>query len=92
MNGATLADTMDDLLLTTATKELSDRINTRVAKSLNVNDSDAIKYKPNAKSKAKKVKSFPSITPPPIPKSKNLPASNGVFHTNISKRYSKCTQ
>ena len=51
---ATLADTMDDLLtLTTATKDLSDRINTRVAKSLNANDSDAIKYKPNAKSKAK---------------------------------------
>ena len=56
---ATLADTMDDLLtLTTATKDLSDRINTRVAKSLNANDNDAIKYKPNAKSKAKKVKTF----------------------------------
>ena len=42
---ATLADTMDDLLtLTTATKDLSDRINTRVAKSLKANDSDAIKY------------------------------------------------
>ena len=67
---ATLADTMDDLLtLTTATKDLSDRINTRVAKSLNANDNDAIKYKPNAKSKAKKVKNFPSITPPTIPKS-----------------------
>ena len=40
---ATLADTMDDLLtLTTATKDLSDRINTRVAKSLNANDNDAI--------------------------------------------------
>ena len=82
---ATLADTMDDLLtLTTATKDLSDRINTRVAKSLNANDSDAIKYKPNAKSKAKKVKNFPSITPPPIPKSKNLPTSNAVSSTSTS--------
>ena len=38
---AKLANTMDDLLtLTTATKELSDRINTRVKKSLNANDRD----------------------------------------------------
>jgi hypothetical protein len=82
---ATLADTMDDLLtLTTATKDLSDRINTRVTKSLNANDSDAIKYKPNAKSKAKKVKSFPSITPPLTPKSKNLPTSNAVSSTSTS--------
>jgi hypothetical protein len=80
-----LADTMDDLLtLTTATKDLSDRINTRVTKSLNANDSDAIKYKPNAKSKAKKVKSSPSITPPPTPKSKNLPTSNTVSSTSTS--------
>ena len=82
---ATLADTMDDLLtLTTATKDLSDRINTRVAKSLNANDSDAIKYKPNAKSKAKKVKYFPSSTPPPTPKSNNLPTSNAVSSTSTS--------
>jgi len=76
---------MDDLLtLTTATKDLSDRINTRVAKSLKANDSDAIKYKPNAKSKAKKVKNFPSITPPPTPKSNNLPTSNAVSSTSTS--------
>ena len=82
---ATLADTMDNLLtLTTATKDLSDRINTRVAKSLNAKDNDAIKYKPNAKSKAKKVKSFPSITPSPIAKSKNLPTSNAVSSTSTS--------
>jgi len=68
---ATLADTMDDLLtLTTATKDLSDRINTRVAKSLNANDNDAITYKPNAKSKAKRVK--------------NLPTSNAVSSTSTS--------
>ena len=82
---ATLADTLYDLLtLTTATKVLSYRINTRVAKSLKTNDSDAIKYKPNAKSKTKKVKSFPSITPPPTPKSKNFPTSNAVSSTSTS--------
>ena len=82
---ATLEDTMNDLLtLTTATKDLSDRINTRVVKSLNANDSKAIKYKPNTKGKAKKVKSFPSITPPPTPKSKNLPTSNAVSSTSTS--------
>ena len=82
---ATLADTMDDLLtLTTATKDLSDRINTRVVKSLNANDSKAIKYKPNAKGKAKKVKSFPSVAPPPTPKSNNLPTSNAVSSTSTS--------
>ena len=81
----TLEDTMDDLLtLTTATKDLSVRINTRVVKSLNANDSKAIKYKPNAKGKAKKVKSFPSVATPPIPKSKNLPTSNAVSSTSTS--------
>jgi hypothetical protein len=82
---ATLADTMDDLLtLTTATKDLSDRINTRVAKSLNANDSDVIKYRPNTKSKAKKVNSFPSVAPPLTPKSNNLPKSNVVLSTSTS--------
>ena len=36
------------------------------------------------KDKAKKVKSFPSITPSPIAKSKNLPTSNAVSSTSIS--------
>ena len=36
------------------------------------------------KSKAKKVKNFPSITPPPTPKSKNLPTSNAVSSTSTS--------
>ena len=33
---------------------------------------------------AKKVKNFPSITPPPIPKSNNLPTSNAVSSTSTS--------
>ena len=36
------------------------------------------KKKINKSSTAKTVKSFPSITPPPTPKSKNLPTSNAV--------------
>ena len=51
---------------------------------MNADDNDAIKYKPNAKSKAKKVKNFPSITLPSIPKSKNLPTSNAVSSTSTS--------
>ena len=35
-------------------------------------------------STAKKIKNFPSITPPPIPKSKNLPTSNAVSSTSTS--------
>ena len=42
------------------------------------------KYEPNAKSKAKKVKNFLSITPPPTPKSKNFPTSNTVSSTSTS--------
>ena len=80
---AKLEDTLDDLLtLTTATKDLSDRISTRVRKSLQPNDKE--KKKINKSSIAKTVKSFPSITPPPIPKSKNLPTSNAVSSTATS--------
>ena len=66
---AKLEDTLDDLLtLTTATKDLSDRISTRARKSLQPNDKE--KKKTNKSSTAKTIKSFPSITPPPIPESK----------------------
>jgi hypothetical protein len=82
---AKLEDTLDDLLtLTTATKDLSDRISTRVRKSLQPNDKE--KKKINKSSTAKTVKSFPSITPPPIPKSKNLPTSNAVSSTATSAK------
>ena len=82
---AKLEDTLDDLLtLTTATKDLSDRISTRVRKSLQPNDKE--KKKTNKSSTTKTVKSFPSITPPPIPKSKNLPTSNTVSSTATSAK------
>ncbi|MDB2584594.1 hypothetical protein N9Y50_08170 [Alphaproteobacteria bacterium] len=82
---AKLEDTLDDLLtLTTATKDLSDRISTRVRKSLQPNDKE--KKKTNKSSTAKTVKSFPSITPLPIPKSKNLPTSNAVSSTATSAK------
>ena len=69
---APLAQTLDDLnSLTTATSELSDRINIRVSKSLQPTDKQASK---SVKAKGvKKPKPFPSVTPPPIPQSKNTP-------------------
>ena len=67
---APLESTLEDLTtLSTAVKDLSDRINKRTKKSLNPND----KVKAQKKSKAKKAKPFPSVTPLPIPQSKNTP-------------------
>jgi hypothetical protein len=67
---APLESTLDDLTtLSTAVKDLSDRITTRTKKSLNPND----KGKTKPLSKAKKAKPFPSVTPLPIPQSKNTP-------------------
>ena len=60
---APLESTLEDLTtLSTAVKDLSDRINTRTKKSLNPND----KVKAKKKSKAKKVNPFPSVKPLPI--------------------------
>ena len=69
---APLAQTLDDLnSLTTATSELSDRINIRVSKSLQPKDKQASK---SVKTKrVTKPKPFPSVAPPPIPQSKNTP-------------------
>ena len=73
---APLAQTLDDLnSLTTATSELSDRINIRVSKSLQPKDKQASK---SVKTKGvKKPKPFPSVAPPPIPQSKNTPQQKG---------------
>ena len=62
---ATLADTMDDLLtLTTATKDLSDRIEMRVRKSLTADTKTANKKASKKKAKkSKAIKPFPSIKP-----------------------------
>ena len=61
-----LEDVMDDLMtLTTATKDLTDRINTRVKKSLNV---DTASLKKSNKQKTAKSNAFPSVAPPPKPK------------------------
>ena len=63
---APLESTLEDLTaLSTAVKDLSDRITTRTKKSLN--PSEKSKTKPF--NKANKVKSSPSITPLPIPRS-----------------------
>ena len=67
---APLESTLEDLTtLSTAVKDLSDRITTRTKKSLNPND----KGKTKPLSKAKKAKPFPSVTPLPVPQSKNTP-------------------
>ena len=67
---APLESTLEDLTtLSTAVKDLSDRINTRTKQSLNPND----KPKTKKKSKAKTVNPFPSVKPLPIPQSKNTP-------------------
>ena len=67
---APLESTLEDLTtLSTAVKDLSERITTRTKKSWNPND----KGKTKPLSKAKKAKPFPSVTPLPIPQSKNTP-------------------
>ena len=69
---APLESTLEDLTtLSTAVKDLSDRINTRTKKSLNPND----KGKTKQKKKTTKAKPFPSVKPLPIPQSKNTPSS-----------------
>jgi len=68
---APLESTLEDLTtLSTAVKDLSDRINTRTKKSLNPNDKGKTKQK-----KTTKAKPFPSVKPLPIPQSKNTPSS-----------------
>ena len=75
---APLESTLEDLTtLSTAVKDLSDRINTRTKKSLNPND----KVKAKKKSKAKKVNPFPSVKPLPIPQSKNTPSTDDKLQT-----------
>ena len=75
---APLESTLEDLTtLSTAVKDLSDRINKRTKKSLNPND----KVKAQKKSKAKKVNPFPSVKPLPIPQSKNTPSTNDKLQT-----------
>ena len=87
---APLAQTLDDLnSLTTATSELSDRINIRVSKSLQPKDKQATK---SVKTKGvKKPKPFPSVTPPTIPQSKNTPQQkadklNAIQATDFNKK------
>ena len=75
---APLESTLEDLTtLSTAVKDLSDRINTRTKQSPNPND----KAKTLKKSKAKTVNPFPSVKPLPIPQSKNAPSSNDKLQT-----------
>ena len=79
---APLEQTLDDLkTLSTATHELTDRIELRVRKSLQPNDKP--KSKNPQKAKRARVRSFPSVTPSP-PLQKALPTANPVTTSAIS--------
>ena len=68
---APLQQTLDDMkMLTTAIKDLNDRIEIRVRKSLVKSDSTAT-AKPTKK--VKKAKPFPSVSSPPPPTKPNIP-------------------
>ena len=68
---APLQQTLDDMkMLTTAVKDLNDRIEIRVRKSLVKSDSTAT-AKPTKK--VKKAKPFPSVSSPPAPTKPNIP-------------------
>ena len=80
---APLKQTLDDLkTLSTATHDLTDRIEMRVRKSLQ--PADKPKSKKPKKLKQPKVRPFPSVTPPPSPPQKGLPTSNPVTTSAIS--------
>ena len=81
---APLKSTLDDMkVLTTAVKELNDRIELRVRKSL-VGDDEKAKKKVKTKA-VKKAKPFPSISPPTQTQQTStqsaLPTSNAVTST-----------
>ncbi|MDC1357463.1 hypothetical protein N8310_07745 [Pseudomonadota bacterium] len=81
---APLQNTLDDMkVLTTAVKDLNDRIEIRVRKSL-VGDDDKAKMKMKTKA-VKKAKPFPSISPPTQTQQNStqtaLPTSNAVTST-----------
>ena len=85
---APLQSTLDDMkLLTTAVKDLNDRIEIRVRKSL-VGDDDKAKKKIKTKA-VKKVKPFPSISPPTQTQQTStqsaLPTSNAITSTAITQ-------
>ena len=85
---APLQSTLDDMkLLTTAVKDLNDRIEIRVRKSL-VGDDDKAKKKIKTKA-VKKAKPFPSISPPTQTQQTStqsaLPTSNAITSTAITQ-------
>ena len=80
---APLEQTLDDLkTLSTATHDLTDRIEMRVRKSLQ--PADKPKTKKPKKAKQPKVRPFPSVTPPPSSPQKALPTANPVTTSAIS--------
>ena len=73
---APLASTLDDMkTLTTAVKDLTDRIEIRVRKSL-VGDDKQITKKPKVPNKVKQAKPFPSVSAAPTPPKPNPPTQS----------------
>ena len=73
---APLASTLDDMkTLTTAVKDLNDRIEIRVRKSL-VGDDKQITKKPKVPNKVKQAKPFPSVSAAPTPPKPNSPTQS----------------
>ncbi len=75
---APLESTLEDLTtLSTAIKDLSDRISIRTKKSLYPTDKAVTKQK----GKKQKAKAYPSVKPLPIPQSKNTPSSSAPIQS-----------
>ena len=73
---APLASTLDDMkTLTTAVKDLNDRIEIRVRKSL-VGDDKRITKKPKVPNKVKQAKPFPSVSAAPTSPKPNPPTQS----------------
>jgi hypothetical protein len=86
---APLQQTMADLKqLNDASKDLTDRIETRVRKSLQPADKEAEK-KPQSKPKKKPIKKFPSIQPPKPPQkplNPNASSTNNASSNTLSAK------
>ena len=85
---APLDQTLEDMkMLSSAVKDLSDRIEMRVRKSLVPDDSKAKKVSSKTKSSSKTPKPFPSIKPRqnlPTNNQSTLPTSNPVSSSSVS--------
>ena len=82
---APLEQTLDDMkTLTTAVKDLTDRVEMRVRKNISQPDKQKTKNTSRTHPMAKKVSKKNSSTPVPIQQNKAIPTSNPISTTSIS--------